>query len=164
MPSSEASRRASSSIWARSWRLASSAVSPAIGEPLVEEDADQEGQQSDQGIKPRQRVHHPSSRTRPFSVIEVRVRFDEYRWAARGESNAQQKSPPLPCAVVFRTWYDQVGVSVGELQASPSKRGLHTTLAFDTRSVNEVETSLRHHEQRRDTLRVPRGAAEGQAP
>ena len=69
------------------------------------------------------------------------------------------KSPPLPCAVVFRTWCVQVGVFNGELQASPSMRGLLTALAFDTRCVNEVETSLRHHEQRRDTLHVPGDAA-----
>src|SRR5262245_54516677 len=100
-----------------------------------------------------------------LSVIEVRVRFDEYRSVPRGESNTPNVgSPPLPCAVVFRTWYDQVGVFDGELQASPSKRGLHTALSFDTRCINEVETSLRHHEQRRDTLRLPGRGPRGQAP
>src|SRR5215475_1558774 len=49
----------------------------------------------------------------------------------------------------------QVGAVSGELQASPSTRGLLTALTYSSRWVNEVETSLRHHEQRRDRTCLP---------
>ena len=78
-----------------------------VREPLVEEDTDEQRQQSDQRVEPGQRVHHPSSRTRPLGVLEVRVRFDEYRWRARGESNAPTKSPRL-CRV---PWCFEPGMS-----------------------------------------------------
>jgi len=104
---------------------------PAIGEPLVEENADQEGQQSDQGIEPRQRVHHPSSRTRPFSVIEVRVRFDEYRWR-RAASQMRNKSPRL-CRV---PWCFEPGMtrwaSLLESFRLPLRRGACTPLSRST--------------------------------
>src|SRR5262249_22170051 len=68
---------------------------PAIGEPLVQQDTDEEREQADERVEPGQRFHHPSSRARPFIVIEVRVRFDEYRRRARGESNTQKENPRL---------------------------------------------------------------------
>jgi len=77
--------------------------------------------------------------------------------STKGESATETKTPHL-CRVptVFRTWYAPGGRQNGGLQASPPRRGVRTTLVSGSQSLNEVETSPRHHVQRRASPVYPR--------
>src|SRR5262249_21420977 len=99
-------------------------------------------------------IHHstPGPRSRTDGVNGEKggkcpPKLENYR-LVRGE--CQRRGPRLcRVPVVFRTWYHQVGARIGGLQASPPRRGMRTTLVNGVLTLNEVETFLRHHVQRR---------------
>jgi hypothetical protein len=61
---------------------------------------------------------------------------------------------PRLCRVptVFRTWIHQVGARVEGFRLPLVRRGVRTTLVNGVLTLNEVETSPRHHVQRRATF------------
>src|SRR5713226_4864094 len=66
-------------------------------------------------------------------------------------------APPLPCAEGVSNLVSPGGRQNGGFQASPPRRGMRTTLVNGVRTLNEVETSPRHHVQRRAELVYLRG-------
>jgi hypothetical protein len=72
---------------------------------------------------------------------------------------------PRLCRVptVFRTWFHQVGAKMEGFRLPLHWRGMRTTLVSGVLTYNEVETSPRHHVQRRAHPVYPRppGAVKG---
>jgi hypothetical protein len=68
---------------------------------------------------------------------------------------------PRLCRVptVFRTWLHQVGAKMEGFRLPLLARGVRTTLVSGVRLLSEVETSPRHHVQRRAPSVYPPGGA-----
>ena len=130
--------------------LALGAADAAVARCLVEEEPDGKREGGDNRQHDPGRVHHRSLSRRVVSV-KYAVKIDEFRDQYRGVPEAVSRTRgggKVPTSAVCRgvsNLASQVGAVIGELQASPSTRGLLTALTYSSRWVNEVETSRRHH-------------------